>query len=670
MKTVSGKIVIPLLVAVAYVVGAELGFTLAFATKQVTAVWPPTGIALAALLLWGYRVWPGIWIGAFASNALSSEPVWTAAAIATGNTLAPLFGNFLLRRFGAFDDKLERVRDVLLLVLFGSAIAMTVSATNGVVNLALARILPWSAFGSVWWVWWAGDAMGVLFVAPPLLTWIARAQNEQRAEGGALELTVLAVTTLGASAVSFLSALPLRFSIYPFIIWSALRFRQRETTIVIAAICAIAIWATAHGLGPWTSGSLDARLVQLDSWMSVLAVTGLVLGAVTAERRNAQTELRTLLKQSEQSTRTLQTALLPEYLPQRPDLRCDVLYIAAEREALIGGDWYDAFELPDGRVVFSIGDVTGHGLDAAVAAARLRHSIFGAAFEAEDPAAILTNVDRSQQSRHNAQATAIVAIVSSDLSTLRYASAGHPPPIVAGPSIPAHSLPYGGLPFGIGLPLASETFTVSLEPGAAVLFYTDGLTEFKRDIERAELAASQALARLVEEPSIDHPAAFIQRSVMGSDRPADDTLLLVVQRSAALQKTWTYDSRNSQDAHALRQEIGQFIRTFASTEDQLFSAELIIGEALANTVEHAPGWVSVNFDWTDTHPVVTISDAGPGIARVARALPNDVLSEGGRGLFLIASLARDLKIESKPGAGTQMRIVLPTERSERAGGES
>lgn len=177
MKKLGRGMFVPLLVAVAYVAAAKLGFTLAFTTKQVTAVWPPSGIALAALLLWGYRVWPGIWLGAFASNALSSEPVWTAAAIASGNTLAPVFGNFLLRRFGSFENALERVRDVLLLALFGSAIAMTVSATNGVVELALARIVPWSAFLSVWWVWWAGDAMGVLFVTPLLLT-VDRRQTE------------------------------------------------------------------------------------------------------------------------------------------------------------------------------------------------------------------------------------------------------------------------------------------------------------------------------------------------------------------------------------------------------------------------------------------------------------------------------------------------------------
>jgi integral membrane sensor domain MASE1 len=528
--TAGEKVLVPLLVALAYAAAAELGFTLAFATKQVTAVWPPTGIALAALLLWGNRVWPGIWVGAFASNAFSGEPIWTAAAIASGNTLAPVLGSVLLRRLG-FENSLDRVRDVLLLVVFGSAITMTVSATNGVAELAFARIIPWSAFASVWWVWWAGDAMGVLFVAPLLLTWITTMRRAERAEGGALELTVLSATLLAMSWVSFVSSIPLRFSVYPFVIWTALRFRQRETAAAIAAVSGLAIWATAHGLGPWNSGSLDSRLVQLDSWMSILAITGLVMGATTAERRAARFELQRLLKETKRSAETLQTAFLPEHLPERFGLQCDALYIAAEREALIGGDWYDAFDLPDGRIGFSIGDVTGHGLDAAVAAARIRGSIFAAAFEAGDPAEILARADRTLQSRQNAPATALVAVISRDLSTMSYASAGHPPPILAAPRFAARSLAYGGLPLGFGMPVALKTHTASLEPGAAVLFYTDGLTEFKRNVERAERAVLQALTRLVDGAIVDRPASFIQQSVMGSERPTDDTVLLVVRRS-------------------------------------------------------------------------------------------------------------------------------------------
>ncbi|MBV8373129.1 MAG: MASE1 domain-containing protein, partial [Candidatus Eremiobacteraeota bacterium] len=343
MKTVAGKIAIPLLVAVAYIAAAKLGFSLAFATKQVTAVWPPTGIALAALLLCGYRVWPGIWIGAFVSNALSAEPLSTAGLIATGNTLAPLLGAVLLRRLHV-DNALERVRDVLFFVLFGVLTAMLVSATNGVAALAFAHIIAWPAIPSTWWVWWTGDAMGALFVTPLLLTWITSLRRKERAVGRTLELAVLALTLCASSWVSFFSTFPLRVSVYPFIIWAGLRYRQRETAATIAAICGFAIWATAHGSGPWANGSLDARLVQLDSWMSVLAVTGLVLGAITAERRVARADLQSLLEQTKRSAETLQAGFLPEHLPHRLGLRCDALYIAAGREALIGGDWYDAFE--------------------------------------------------------------------------------------------------------------------------------------------------------------------------------------------------------------------------------------------------------------------------------------------------------------------------------------
>jgi integral membrane sensor domain MASE1/anti-sigma regulatory factor (Ser/Thr protein kinase) len=662
------RILIALLVAFAYIIGAKAGFTLAFTTKQVTAAWPPTGIALAALLLWGYRVWPGIWIGAFAINAVSSEPIWTAAAIATGNTLAPVFGNFLMRRVGGFENTLERVRDVLVLALCGSAVAMTVSATNGVIQLALARIIPWNAVPSVWWVWWAGDAMGVLFITPLLLTWIASTHRRERAPGSTLEFAIFVVAVSASAWVSFLTSFPLRFSLYPFIIWAALRFRQRETTAAIAALCGLAIWATSHGMGPWTSGSLDSRLVQLDSWMAVLAITGLVLGAITAERRAARKQLQILLGQTKHSVETLQTAFLPEQLPQRVGLRSDVLYIAADQEALIGGDWYDAFDLPDGRVAFSIGDVTGHGLDAAVSAARLRRSILLAAFEVEDPAEILNKADHAVGSRQKDPATAMIAILSRDLRSVSYASAGHPPPIVAGPNTPARTLDYGGVPFGVGIPIASLTHTAALEPGAAILFYTDGLTEFRRDTLGAERKLLAAMTRLVNESNIKQPAAFIQQSVMGEERPTDDTVLLVVQVGVAPQKSWTFDSRSSHEAHSLRRELASFMRSFAPSEDDLFTAELIVGEVLANTVEHAPGSVRVEIDWTGTNPVVTVADAGPGLSRFAPHLPADALNENGRGLFLIASLARDVNIETKPGMGTKMRIVLPTQRSIGRGG--
>ena len=531
MKISRERILIPLLVAIAYVLGAKLGFTFAFATKQVTAVWPPTGIALAALLLWGYRAWPGIFVGALASNAISAEPLWTAAMIATGNTLAPMCGCFLLRRFG-FDNSLDRVRDVLLLTLVGSAIAMTISATNGVAALALARIVPWHALPSVWSLWWSGDAMGVLFVAPPLLTWIAGTRRNERAEGSIPELVALGAILVGASTVSFLNNFPLRFSVYPLIIWAALRFTQRETAAAITIISGIAIWGTAHGVGPWNAGSLDTRLLQLDSWMAVLVVTGLVLGATAAEARIARADQQALLNATKESAERLQEAFLPERLPQRPGLRCDVLYRPAEREALIGGDWYDAFELPNGAIAFVVGDVTGHGLDAAVAASRIRRSILMAAFETDDPAEILNKAETAPLAEHHAPATAVIAILSPDLSSISYASAGHPPPIVAAPGAAPYFLRSGEFPLGFGTFGARQTHTQALGPRTTILFYTDGLTEFRRDVDSAERAALRAAGHLVKNPNVERPAAYVRRSVMGHERSDDDTVILVVQITA------------------------------------------------------------------------------------------------------------------------------------------
>jgi integral membrane sensor domain MASE1 len=528
-KRGAGTLLTLLLIAAAYVAAARFGFSFAFATKQVTAVWPPTGIAVAALLLWGYRVWPGIWLGAFVSNALTAEPAWGAALVAMGNTVAPLFAKFLLQRFG-FQNALERVVDVLAITVV-AAVAMTISATNGVIVLALAGIVPWSDLSSVWWVWWTGDAMGVLLVAPLILTWVSNAGLGKSSYARALELTVLSLTLLGASWVSFLSSIPLRFSVYPFIVWTALRFRQRETATAVVVIAGIAIWATAHNLGPWGKGPFDLRLIQLDSWMSVFAFTALVLGAVNAEKQAAQAAQGAMLDQAKRSIEILQAAFLPSRLPQRLGLICDAVYIPAEREALIGGDWYDAFELPDKRIVFSIGDITGHGLEAAVAGARMRWSIFASAFDAADPAQILSKVDSAAQLPSNAPATALVAIISADFSTLSYASAGHPPPILAGPQSPARFLEYGGIPFGVGLPVEPETRTVALENGSVILFYTDGLTEFEHNIDSAESAALRAVSHLVNNAKVEHPAAFVQRSVMGSQRPSDDTVLLVAEVS-------------------------------------------------------------------------------------------------------------------------------------------
>jgi len=275
--------------AVVYFGAAKVG--LSFATKQATAVWPPTGVAMVALLLFGQRVWPGLLLGAFAANATNGLPIAVAAGISIGNTLGPVAGAHLLRRVLRFDNALARLRDVTGLLL-GAAVTAVITAGNGVGNLVLGGILPASAYGSAWWVWWVGDAMGILLVAPVLLSWAADRSLAWRGWRG-LELVVLFATLVVVCQLIFQGSpeLQLQNAVFPFILWCALRFGVRETATAAAIISGIAVLGAVHGRGPFALGVLDDRLVVLEAFMVIAAVGPLSLSVATSERRRAEDAL-------------------------------------------------------------------------------------------------------------------------------------------------------------------------------------------------------------------------------------------------------------------------------------------------------------------------------------------------------------------------------------------
>jgi PAS domain S-box-containing protein len=285
-------------VAVVYFGAAKFGLSLAFSTKQVTALWPPTGIAVAALLLGGYRLWPAIYLAAFAVNALVGDSILVAVGIAMGNTLGPVVARFSLDRLRGFDPTFVRVRDVLGLITFGAILGGAVSATNGVAALALGHIIPWSAYGSVWWVWWVGDAMGILVFAPVILSWAAQPRPmwdaARLAELGALFGGLLLASLVALLDVFSRAATPfqLPYAVFPFIIWAGLRFGARETGLAAVMVTGLAVWGAVHDRGPFATGNLDQRLILLELFMAVATVTGLILSAVNAERSRAQGDLQ------------------------------------------------------------------------------------------------------------------------------------------------------------------------------------------------------------------------------------------------------------------------------------------------------------------------------------------------------------------------------------------
>ncbi len=272
------------LVSAAYFGAAKLGLTLAHEQSSITAVWAPTGIALAALLVWGYRLWPAVALGALLANAWTGIPLVSVLGITTGNTLEALVGAYLLTRVG-FQRSLERVNDVLALVVFGAVISTMVSATIGVASLWLGGATAFSDIASEWRVWWLGDMGGDLVVAPLLLA-LASPGPRSALRGRLVEAGASLALLVPVSVLVF-SELPLPYLLFPVFIWSALRFRQLGAAAASLVVAGIAVAFTANDAGPFIHGSPDDSLLLAQGFMGVASVSALLLAAVTSQRERA-----------------------------------------------------------------------------------------------------------------------------------------------------------------------------------------------------------------------------------------------------------------------------------------------------------------------------------------------------------------------------------------------
>jgi signal transduction histidine kinase/ActR/RegA family two-component response regulator len=286
-----------LVVAAVYFGSAKLGLSLGL-VPQVTAVWPPTGIALVAILVLGNRIWPALALGAFLANITANEYWPTACGIALGNTLEAVVGAWLLRRVVQFNGTLGQLKDVLGLVVLAAGVSTTISATIGVTSLCLGGVQPWQNFASLWSLWWLGDALGDLVMAPVLLVWLAepppRWRRGELVEGGLLwtGLLILGLVVFLQPFPADTEHYPLPYTVFPIVIWAALRFGQRGTTSVTFIASAIAILGTVSGSGPFAKGSVHENLMLLQIFMGVVALTALVLAAVTTERKHLENELQ------------------------------------------------------------------------------------------------------------------------------------------------------------------------------------------------------------------------------------------------------------------------------------------------------------------------------------------------------------------------------------------
>jgi len=280
-----------LLVAAVYVVAAKFGFTMAFTAEQVTLVWPPTGLALASLLVLGADVWPGIFLGAFLANITTHETLAVALGIASGNTLEAVAAAWLIRRYVGMPVSRSWLRSMLAILALGALASTTIGATIGTASLCLGGLQPWPAFAPLWRTWWLGDATGDLIIAPAILAFSARPRAvtwRQGAEIGALVAGLSAASVIVfARRVDSAALYPLEYLVFPFLIWAAIRFGIAGAAFANVLTAAVAIWGTVRTFGPYAAGQGaqgDQRLMLLQIFLGVISSSGLLLGATVSDR--------------------------------------------------------------------------------------------------------------------------------------------------------------------------------------------------------------------------------------------------------------------------------------------------------------------------------------------------------------------------------------------------
>ena len=286
--------------AIVYLVAARAGLMMDAVAGFATLVWAPSGLALATLLILGPGLWPGVFVGAFLANLLTGAPVPVALGIGAGNTLEAVLAVYALRRIPGFQVSLERLADVIGLIVLAAGLSTMVSATIGVTCLYLGGIVSSDQLGETWRAWWLGDLIADLLVAPVLLVWATGPRrlgdSRRRLEALALGVAVIAASLLifgGAAGIPTPTGrVAQAYMFFPLLIWAALRFGQRGAITTAFTVSVIAVWGTAMGHGPFVRPALHQSLIALQAFMGIAAATFLVLAASISERRRAEDEMR------------------------------------------------------------------------------------------------------------------------------------------------------------------------------------------------------------------------------------------------------------------------------------------------------------------------------------------------------------------------------------------
>jgi anti-anti-sigma factor len=629
-------------VAVAYYLTARLSLRVALVGSVVTPIWPPTGIAVVALLSFGVRMWPAITLAALLVNAPINASLGAAVLIAVGNTAAPLLAVGLLQAAG-FRPQLDRLRDALALVLLGALTSMALSAGLGTAALLMDGTISRSDVPSTWALWWAGDATGVLVFAPLLLS-VRRFRELSWRRW--LEAVVVITSLALVAYLVFHSQYSDTYLVFPLLILAAVRFGQLGASLAAVTVVGITVWSAIDEVGPFAHTTLLHRMLMLQTYDAVIALTSFVLAAIMTERTGA-------LEREHKNAETLQRSLLPDRLPIIPGVEFASRYLPGGAGLEVGGDWYDVFTLPHGRLGLTIGDVVGRGLAAAATMGQLRTALRAYAIESDSPAVVVQRLSQLVAEFEAARmATLTYAVLDPHTRTLSFASAGHPPPLLIGPDGVARYL-MGGRSAPLGVTKAAQAeATVTIRPGSTLVLYTDGLIESRRgSIEKS----MEALRTAVEGHQGDLNSLCDDR-VLKPPRPessGDDVALLTVR----VLPVPTGDLHlllpaEPQALTTLRRSVDQWATTSGASDEEAHDLVVAVSEAVTNMIEHAytktGGQVEVEAGMCQGLAQVVVRDRG----RRRSSRPQ----EDGGSLLVMQRLVDKVDVATGP-EGTEIRLA-------------
>ncbi len=286
--------------AAVYFVAGKLGLRLAFVNESTSAVWPPSGIALAAFLMLGEWVWPAVYVGAFLVNLTAGGNFIASLFIATGNTWEGLLASYFVIRFANGRQAFDHPTGVLRYTGLAALLSPMIAATFGATTLAATGAAHWADYARLWVTWWLGDAGGMFVVAPLILLWNANYgivwDVRRTVEAGALAVVTFltAEVVFGRLFPTATIDYPLSFLPMPVLIWAAFRFGRRGAAYTVALLYVVAVAGTIRGYGPFAEFSRSAAMIFLQVFTCISAVTALVLAAVVLERRKVEEQLRLL----------------------------------------------------------------------------------------------------------------------------------------------------------------------------------------------------------------------------------------------------------------------------------------------------------------------------------------------------------------------------------------